>query len=424
MPFPNPQILNAFVDTYISRRQPDWNSFAETIKWFLNIAPWSTYQGASAKKNICDKLKNDFITPPASGSKEIEKWAKICINLGDIATTTMKLNKASMIAKYLHATRTYILNTLTSSEDTRKELDDYICQLKSKISSKGNVTDAKTPEPSKEVVERQLLDLVYLGNVSCIIEARKLNLLAMYDVADPSKADCIPFCLENNYYSTKFFNEEIRPNSSHATFENFENSITAPKATATPEVKPETAAKEPIVEEAKECKQASVVTPSTTPVAEEKFSIILTTEPASIAPPKPASLNKAEVKVAEPVIEKSNTTEEKKESKSDSRYLPPINVPRYLNPVNPSKKIYSNFGLFIDTKTNDEKHDNEIDHPAEISEEIKPVARDKKHQRVAAIRGRQTVFKEKTPVKVVEPVKTADDDSYNARNARRRKRFS
>jgi len=220
MPFPHPQILNAFLEHYKAKRHDDWVYFT-TLKWLAaSITPWSTHEEPDVKKQICDKLKTDIAATLVDGKSELEKWTQICITLGEVSTTTLKRNKDSLLAKYLQAMRTYILFKMNADEHIRNQLSELFEELNKKILPCGPA-ELKSSIETRINSEKTLLSLAYLGHAKSITQAREKKLLSVY----PSDANDKLIYFDAHYFSLGFFNEWLKPNVTYTTFDEYETSL-------------------------------------------------------------------------------------------------------------------------------------------------------------------------------------------------------
>jgi hypothetical protein len=265
MSLPNPKVILALIEKYKKDRKERWASYKETAAYLLSFLTWS-YQGPAQRITACDRFEKAV---KEISNSDLEKWAELCIDLGNEATIAAKHNKESLFAKYCNAMRTYILSQLNKDENVRKQFQILIDAKKSAPLSKDN--DKKPTEAEfKKLAENRLLELSYLGDVASINDALNKNLLAHF-VNGTLEPNTLPLQLQAAYFNSQsFYNDAIKTDSKLASFAELESNHTP---VAVSEVKQEAVTISVVVSEAK------------TPEADKSSQSVIE-EPAAVTPDK------------------------------------------------------------------------------------------------------------------------------------------
>lgn len=233
MPFPDPNVLNKYLDDYIAIRDPYWHSIPKRLvdnikgsgKKFVSSLFTLTsvfqpakpplqkpeYQTDSMKRiDMCADLKNQF-----RSAKEMNDWITILYELGNkgrILVDKKKWYSPDPLCSYtLNAIRSHISYELTSDAELNKLYDEVILKLyERKTSIKKSIYSSQKKGLEIDKLEEEHNTILYhlsdLNDDKAIFDGVKLGLFANFlHPEKPSYAGATynfhkPWCYQTNYF--------------------------------------------------------------------------------------------------------------------------------------------------------------------------------------------------------------------------------
>lgn len=203
--YPNPQVLTALLHHYINKRQELWNSYWQTLAHIGSFITWSKYESPEERTKNCENIEKIILS---STTSELDKWISLCIDLGKTAD-----EKNSLISKYCHALRTKILADINSDDATKSDLNQNITELKTSL----KMEESKS---TRDIIHENVLlkKLAYLGDSESIRSAMQAGIIKG---SAGAKTDALFLEYQADYFSGKFFAEQIKPGTALESFNQF-----------------------------------------------------------------------------------------------------------------------------------------------------------------------------------------------------------
>ncbi len=182
MSFPNTRVLTSFLREYLLMRQADWNSTTGKLKACVRDDP-------AQKSATCLGINRKFNEMQPNS---VKSWISLAIELGEEARET------SLLSETMQAIRSYIIEKLLDSKDTK---DDFIKYRDALLNETDNLDKEifkaiEAKKSRKDVLKLEkhyhdnLLKLSDLGDMKAVATASRARLFS--NLQQPDLSNCTP----------------------------------------------------------------------------------------------------------------------------------------------------------------------------------------------------------------------------------------